>query len=87
MAKTAHIDVSYSIFRAAKRNARNTGTKVVRLRLDEDGNPDGHVTLRNGRGECKGSFTVKGEAVQVHKPIVKKARKDAEAGPEADGDE
>lgn len=76
MATAKHIDVPYAIIRAAKQAARNTGTKVVRLRLDDDGNPDSHVTLRNGRGESKGSFTVAADgSFTVHKAIVKRERK------------
>lgn len=71
----AHLDLDYAIVRAAKSNARNTGTKVVRLDLDDDGNPTGKVTLRNGRGENKGSFTVTAEGVKVHKAPVKRTKK------------
>jgi hypothetical protein len=80
-----HIDVPYAVIRAAKQAARNTGTKVVRLRLDDDGNPDSHVTLRNGRGENKGSFTVAADgSFTVHKKLAKKPRKQAaDATPEA----
>jgi hypothetical protein len=80
-----HFDLDYAIVRATKQHARGTGTKVARLDLSEDGTPTGKVTLRNGRGENKGSFTVSAEGVKIHKAPVKKAKK--EAAPEADASE
>lgn len=80
-----HIDVDYAIIRATKQHARGTGTKVARLEQDDDGNLTGKVTLRNGRGENRGSFSVTGEGVKMHKQPVKKERKNAEATP-ADAD-
>lgn len=77
--KQAHFDLDYAIVRAAKQHARGTGTKVVRLDVGEDGLPTGKVTLRNGRGENKGSFTVTADGVKMHKAPVKKARKAADA--------
>ena len=70
------IDIDYAVIRAAKQHARNTGTKVVRLALDDDGKPTGHVTLRNGRGESKGAFVVKDGNVKITKKIAKRPRKE-----------
>lgn len=72
---SGHIDVDYAIVRAAKQHARGTGTKVVRLDTNDDGTLTGKVTLRNGRGENRGSFTVNDEGVKMHKAPVKKEKK------------
>lgn len=75
--KHEYIDVPYTLIRKAKEHARKTGTKVVRFDLDDSGAFTGKITLRNGRGENRGSFTVTGETVKVHKAPVRKPAKAA----------
>lgn len=70
-----HIDIDYTITRETKRLGRGTGVKHSRVETDDNGVPTGKVTLRNGRGENLGSFTVTDEGTKVHKQPVKKARK------------
>lgn len=72
-----HLDIDYSIIRATKQHGRGTGVKVARLEL-ADGKPTGKVTLRNGKGENRGSFTVADDGVKIHKAPVKREKKTVE---------
>jgi hypothetical protein len=74
-----HFDIDYAIIRATKQHGRGTGVKVARLELSDDGTPTGKVTLRNGRGENRGSFSVTEDGVKIHKAPVKREKKAAEA--------